>query len=189
MNVLIAISCTTLGVCLISRPAPGSLGLQLASLLIAGAALAAFLQVPASFLAVFVIAVLATLSWMVATPSRQTLETLLSLFVGFLAVSAVSRFTNLLEEQGGVISDFGFPIIAMMLVALGIAFSLGGATAAGFAWLGVMLATDSLNSLVSLSAFSCLAVPLIVALDRSHFVLSFVLLSANAAIFLFGGNL
>ena len=188
MNVLIAISCVTLGVCLISRPVPGSLGLQLASLLIAGAALAAFLQIPTSFLAVFVIAVLATLSWMVATPSRQTLETLLSLFVGFLAVSAVSRFTNLLEEQGGGISSMGFPLVAMILIALGIAYFLGGATAAGFAWLGVMLATGSLNSLDSSSAFSCFVVPLITALDRNHPVRGFGLLAVNAVIFLYWGN-
>ena len=189
MNVLIAVSSITLAACLYTCPVRGRLGLQLASLLIVGSALAAFLQVPASFLAVFVISVLAALSWMVAAPSRQSLETLMSLFVGFLAVSAVPRFTNLLEEQGGVISGLGFPFITMITIALGIAVFFGGATAAGLAWLGVVLATDSLVSSGYLSFFSCLVVPLIAALDRWYPVLGFGLLAVNSVIFLIGGNL
>lgn len=188
MNVLIAISCATLGTSLLAPASSARFGLQMAALLMAGAALVAFAATPASFAEVMAIAAVGALSWIVAAPGRQSLETLLSLCVGFLAGAGVLRFSHLLAEEAGVVVIAGVALAAIALLALVFAVFLGGATAAGFAWLGLMLGAGALSGFGPWGLGSCLVVPATAVLDRRRPVMALGLLAVWAFIFLIWGN-
>ena len=188
MNVLIAISCVTLGTSLLNPASRARFGLQLAGLLMAGAALVAFVARPASFAEVMAIAVIGALSWIVAAPGRQSLETLLSLCVGFLAGAGVLRFSHLLAEETGVVLMAGVALAVIALLALAFAVLLCGATAAGFAWLGLMLGGSALSGFGLWGLGACLVVPATAVLDRRRPMMALGLLGLWVFFFLIWGN-
>jgi hypothetical protein len=188
VNIFIVISLTALGASLLKPLNSERFRLQISALLISLAVLAVFIAGPAPFEGVFAVAVTAIVSWLVATPQRRSLNSLLALFIGFLSIKVVERVSSLIDKQIGFSHGHELAVAIIAAPALCFATALGGATGGTFAWLGIILGSDHLITPWPLTAFSYVALPVIVALDARHSPLALGLLAANISIFLIGGT-